>query len=267
MQLDINSLPGKRYAAHFNTFRFEDARTEEARKILTDWNAVLDVNSVGGTLYKVSKHFVVKKLYEKDISDHKLIDELLGKGFHTSFGPANTFLGHNTSTLLRLIDEGENSWWIKNYGGVEKLLRDGFQVAIQWLTQKLGKDMRAWKWGRLHQIEMVHALSIKKPLDKIFNIGPFPVGGDTDTPLQTVTLVPGEFGGEIAAPSYRQIIDLSDFDKSVTVMPNGQSGNMASPYYDDQVDNWLTGNFHPMCWSRAKVEKHRKHTLILKRSE
>ena len=264
MQLDITCLPGKQYAGHFDSISFEDANVERARKILTSWDSVLDVNSVGGTLYKVSKYHVVRKLYEKHIDDAGLIGELLGKGFHTSFGPANTFLGHNTSTLLRLLDKGDDSWWIRNYGGSEKLLKEGFEAAIEWLTFELGKDMEKWNWGRIHQIDMIHALSIKKPLDKIFNIGPFPVGGDTDTPLQTVTIAPGEFGGEIAAPSYRQIIDLSDFDRSMTVLPNGQSGNMASPYYDDQVNNWLNGQFHPMCWSREKVEKHRKHTLILK---
>ena len=263
MQTDIYCLPGRQFADHFKSISFDDQRLESARKELTSWDAVLDKASVAGTLYKVSKYFVVKKLYENFIPDQKLVDELLGKGFHSSFGPANTFLGHNTSTLLRLIDKGDESWWIKNYGGHDKLLKDGFKAAIDWLTIEYGHDMSKWNWGRLHQIEMIHALSIKAPLDKIFNIGPFPVGGDTDTPLQTVTIAPGEFGGEIAAPSYRQIIDLSDFDNSVTTLPNGQSGNMASQYYDDQVDDWLTGNFHPMCWSRAKVEQHKKHTLIL----
>ncbi|MCP4125136.1 MAG: penicillin acylase family protein [Bacteroidetes bacterium] len=136
--------------------------------------------------------------------------------------------------------------------------------AVDWLIETYGNDNRKWNWGRLHQIEMRHALSIKEPLDKIFNLGPFPIGGDTDTPSQTCTIAPGEFGGEIAAPSYRQIIDMSDFDKSVTIMPNGQSGNMASPYYGDQVNKWLEGNFNPMCWSRAMVEKYRKHTLTLR---
>lgn len=263
MQMDIVSLPGKRFTAHYADLEFQDARCEQARRLLLGWDHVLDTESVGGTLYKVAKYFVVKRLYENDIPDSKLIDELLGQGFNVSFGPANTFLGHNTTTLLRLLDEGDDSWWIRNYGGSGKLLRDGLTAAVDWLTDRLGKDMSTWKWGRLHRIDMVHALSVKKPLGDIFNIGPFPVGGDTDTPLQTVTIAPGKYGGEIAAPSYRQIIDMSDFDNSKTVMPNGQSGNMASPYFSDQVGDWLAGRYHPMCWTREKVEAHRRHTLIL----
>jgi len=262
MQMDFYCIPGKKFADLYDDLEMKGAY-EQARKTLTTWDGVLDTESVAGTIYKVAKYHVIKRLYDKDIKDSGLVDELLGKGFHTSFGPANTFLGHNTSTLLRLINKGDESWWIRNYGGKEKLLIDGFMQAIDWLTETYGSDNRKWNWGRLHQIEMRHALSIKEPLDKIFNIGPFPIGGDTDTPLQTCTIAPGEFGGEIAAPSYRQIIDMSNFDNSKVIMPNGQSGNMASPYYADQVEDWLEGKFNPMCWSRAMVEKHRKHTMTL----
>lgn len=263
MQMDIHSIPGKQFAKFFHDISFDDTFLEKARQALIEWDKILKTSSVGGAIYKVTKYHVVRKLYEKDIPDQALIAELLGKGFNSAFGPANTFLGHNTTTLLRLLDRNDESWWIRNYGGREKLLKDGFEAGIAWLKEELGPDISQWHWGKLHHIDMVHALSIQKPLDKIFNVGPFPVGGDTDTPLQTVSIEPGVYGGELAAPSYRQIIDMNDFDRSVSILPNGQSGHLASKHYDDQVDDWLNGRFHPMCWSRAKVEAHRKHSLML----
>lgn len=262
MQMDLTCLPGTAFAAFFKDLEFT-GKYEEARRQLTAWNGVLHTDSVAGSLYKVAKHHVVKRLYESGITDPKLIDELLGKGFHTSFGPANTFLGHNTSTLLRLLRDGEKSWWINQYGGRDKLLRDGFMEAVDWLSENYGDDMARWNWGRLHRIVLHHALSVKESLGHIFNLGPYSIGGDTDTPLQTCTLEPGKYGGTIAAPSYRQIIDLGDFDRSVSVMPGGQSGNMASPFYDNLVAEWLEGRFHPMCWSRKQVDKFARHRLTL----
>jgi penicillin amidase len=72
------------------------------------------------------------------------------------------------------------------------------------------------------------------------------------------------YGGELSAPSYRQIIDFSDFDKSTVVMPLGNSGNMASPYYKNQLNDWFEGKHFPMCWTREKVEQHKKHRLVLR---
>ena len=31
----------------------------------------------------------------------------------------------------------------------------------------------------------------------------------------------------------------------------------------NQLQDWLVGNSYPMCWTRAKVEKHQKHILKL----
>jgi len=39
--------------------------------------------------------------------------------------------------------------------------------------------------GKLHRVSFAHALALQKPLDQVFNRGPFPIGGDTDTPCQT----------------------------------------------------------------------------------
>ncbi|HNY56199.1 MAG TPA: penicillin acylase family protein, partial [Chitinophagales bacterium] len=95
-------------------------------------------------------------------------------------------------------------------------------------------------------------------------VGPFPIGGDTDTPFQTFIMAAEGYGGELSAPSYRQIIDFSDFDQSTVVMPLGNSSNLASPFYKNQLRDWFEGNTYPMCWSREKVEQHKKHSLVLK---
>ena len=73
------------------------------------------------------------------------------------------------------------------------------------------------------------------------------------------------FGGELSSVSYRQILDFSDFDKSTVVMPLGNSANMASPYYRNQLKDWFAGKSYPMCFTKSKVEEHKKHSLKLKK--
>jgi penicillin amidase len=42
----------------------------------------------------------------------------------------------------------------------------------------------------------------------------------------------------------------------MSVHPGGQSGQPASRHYDDQLELWLRGMYHPVLWTRADVEAH-----------
>ncbi len=63
--------------------------------------------------------------------------------------------------------------------------------------------------------------------------------------------------------SYRQIVDLADWDASRAVHTTGQSGHPASKHYDDMIQLWLRGELHPMLWSREQVEANAEGRLVL----
>ncbi len=264
MQMDFHCTPGKLFAAHFKNIHFDELDLQRNLELLIHWDGNLSADKVEGSLYNVSKLMIVRKVFESAIHDKQLVDELLGKGFNAIFGPVNAYLGHNTPILLRIL-ENENSFWIKAAGGKEKILKDGFKSAIDWLKLNYGTSSKKWNWGNLHAIVFPHALSAQAPLDKVFNVGPIPIGGDKDTPHQTYNMSVDSFGGELSAPSYRQIIDFANFDNSTVIMPLGNSGNMASPFYKNQLRDWFDGKNYPMCWSKESVLQHKKYSLTLKK--
>ena len=47
--------------------------------------------------------------------------------------------------------------------------------------------------------------------------------------------------------------DLADLDRSVGVLPTGNSGNPASPHWKDQAALWLAGETHPLPFTGAAV--------------
>ena len=49
-----------------------------------------------------------------------------------------------------------------------------------------------------------------------------------------------------AGPSTRRVIDFSDVESGLSIIPTGQSGNVFSPYYKDQAQKYLKGNFIKM---------------------
>ena len=64
--------------------------------------------------------------------------------------------------------------------------------------------------------------------------------------------------------SFREILDFSDWDNSVGTSVPGQSGQPGSPFYGNLLPLWERGEYFPLVYSRAAVEKHTAHVLMLK---
>jgi penicillin G amidase len=114
-------------------------------------------------------------------------------------------------------------------------------------------------------MEYAHPLGRQEPLDYAFNRGPYPVGGDSDTPHQTGFSAAEPYQNNLASPSMRFIMDLSDFSQSLAITPMGQSGQVGTRHYDDLIDLYLKGEYHPMLWTRQQIEAALEGRLILTR--
>jgi penicillin amidase len=66
-----------------------------------------------------------------------------------------------------------------------------------------------------------------------------------------------------AGPSTRRIVDFSDVENSLAILPTGQSGNVFSPFYKDQTQQFLNGEFVKMKLNQAEIEES-KNVLLLK---
>src|SRR5262249_20834311 len=100
-------------------------------------------------------------------------------------------------------------------------------------------------WGRLHKIEFRHPLNRQE-----WNRGPISRPGDG----YTVNATSGNNYRQSNGASYRQILDLSDWDNSVMTNVPGESGDPESPHYADLLDDWANGRYHPMPYTRRAVE-------------
>ena len=93
-----------------------------------------------------------------------------------------------------------------------------------------------------------------------FNLGSIPAGGGAFT-VKVNFLTPQKTSW---STSCRQIMDLSDWDRSLSVISSGQSGHFMSRFYDDQRHIWANGAYHPQLFSPQVIEKNAVHVLILK---
>jgi penicillin amidase len=65
-------------------------------------------------------------------------------------------------------------------------------------------------------------------------------------------------------PSWRMIVELDDQVRGLGVFPGGQSGNPGSPYYDNMVDTWASGNYYELLFLKSADETN---TRILGRQK
>ena len=63
--------------------------------------------------------------------------------------------------------------------------------------------------------------------------------------------------------SYREIIDVSNWDNSITINTPGQSGQPESPYYGNLLPLWEEDEYFPMTFSRGLVDHEPAHRLTL----
>ncbi|WP_244102008.1 MULTISPECIES: penicillin acylase family protein [Burkholderia] len=119
------------------------------------------------------------------------------------------------------------------------------RTALRELTQRYGRDMRAWRWGDAHAAVAPHRPFHQVPwLARWFDVR-VPVGGD----MMTVNVGGNDFSDEVApyqtkmAAAMRMVVDMADPDAARFAMPEGQSGNRFSMWYADMMPLWASGRY------------------------
>ncbi len=280
IQTDVHCIPAGTFQtltrAHYDplighpALRGRSATARAALDLLNAWDCNLTPDSVAAALYETTLFFAMERLFRPWLGD--LTPTFIGKGLHPLLHPVNSaYIDRAYLIALRILQNDEREWLDAPAGLRENRARSAIDVialalndALEFLEKNVAFEMQKWQWGKLHRATFNHPLGAVKPLDKIFNRGPFPYGGDTSTVWQAAYVpempIPDN---AVFTASWRQIMDLDNWDNSRGVHPTGQSGHPASRHYADQLALWLSGKTHPLLWSREKILENQEGALIL----
>jgi penicillin amidase len=122
--------------------------------------------------------------------------------------------------------------------------------AVSELERRLGADQARWQWKRLHRARFPHGVFDRVPLlSRLFSLETA-AGGDASTVNVGAYRRDGSFL-MTDGPSYRQVVDLGDFSRSLYVHTTGQSGNVFDRRYRNLLPLWRDGQYFRMDDSRA----------------
>lgn len=262
LQNDVLSLPAQQLVAYFSVLNPNTPWERTALRQLVEWNYRTARDSVGAAVYELCHLHLLEQVYGDKLGP--ALPGYLGQARNPLFG-LTSFQSRASARLLQLLEEDDFYWYAAGgrHRTREELLSEVLRDAVQTLLETVGDNPRRWQWGRFHQVSFRHPLGTSR-LGWMFSRGPYALDGDNDTVvLAAVPLkLPVNFANVVVA--YRQLIDLDDFDRSLSVLNTGQSGQPGSPHYADQIEPWREGEYHPMLWSRAQVEENLETRLLLK---
>jgi penicillin amidase len=158
------------------------------------------------------------------------------------------------------MNEQPSGWFP---GGWDAEIEEALATIVGRLIDDYGQDTGNWAWGSVRPLTFIHPVGERKPMDKVFNLGPFPWGGDANTVSQAAVsfLDPVENSPFVA--SMRMGVDVGEWENNRFVLPGGQSGNPMSPHYDDQLDLYRFGGAVSIAWSDDERESVVKDELVL----
>lgn len=262
MQFDQISTQARRIAGILGVLNSNDPELQNVIYRMGSWDGNLSKDSAEAAIYELFAQALIQYLLKEKLGD--LTIYYSGKGPTPILAEGSIMAERSREWLDQILDNPDSAWFDPSNGkSREEILLKTLREVIDTLKQGFSPGIDDWSWGKLHTLTFEHALGAVKILEKIFNRGPYPLGGDFDTVWATGSSRYDLSKKGIVGPPFRFIADLSDWENCLGLLAPGQSGQPASPHYADQIQPWFKGIYHPMMYNQDEVEKKAKDTLIL----
>ena len=259
IHLDVRSKVAHRFIGLLGRIGLvgSDQISQDAARLLGEWEFELSVDSVAATIYAV-----MRRRWAESVGERLGIAgvELAAPGWPRPLEASRML--YEGATELLLSDAWSLVPGLRTDEDLRKALEAALGETVVELTQRLGPDMAGWTWGRVHRMASPHPLASANSAARDLHPPLDGCPGDGDT-VRCGTVIP-ETGERSAAGSVaRYVFDLADWDNSGWVVPHGVSGVRGTDHDLDQREAWLEGSLKPMAYSPEAVGVITNRTYLI----
>ena len=253
LQLDHHSPVYRENAAAL--VAYADAASAEVEDFMRDWDGSHLVDDVAPTLYYRWMYRTIQGAmydeFERVAAEGSAQEKF--ESWHKTIVSENSF--------PRLLANPNSPWWddvrTEEVEDASAIVAAALEAARTDLKAALGDDATNWHYGRLHTVVHRHAMTDAPLVGDFLNVGPYALPAAKDALNKYEFKLKEEVNYDVfSGPSMRIGIDFADVAASESILPTGQSGNVFSPFYDNQADLYHAGQFRKQRMDRADIEAH-----------
>jgi len=237
VQSDLDKFVAQRMVYAVDQTPGASARARSAADILRRFDGKISMDSPGAAIEQRARRWLTETLLKSKLG-----------------GDADLYRWYmKTVWLENAIAFQPPRWLPPQYASWDALLAASVEAAAN--DPQAPRDLASWKYGDYATVQVSHPIFGKIPwLRRYASTARLPQSGNGITVKQ----VGGEF-----APSERFTADFADLDQSTLNIVNGQSGNLFSPYFNDQFEAWYRGTTFRLSFKPETVESTAAHRLRL----
>jgi len=237
VQSDLDKFVAQRMVYAIDQTPDASQRTKQAAEILRHFDGKISMDSAAVAIEQKARRWLMTTLLESKLGSDAAL-------YHWYM---------RTVWLENMVAFQPARWLPPQYKSWNALLTASVDAAVK--APDAPQDLSQWKYGNYATMQISHPIFGKVPwLKKFASTARLPQSGNGITVKQ----VGGEF-----APSERFTADLSDLDHSTLNIVNGQSGNLFSPYFNDQFEAWYRGTTFRLPFKTETVQATGAHRLQL----
>ncbi len=252
----------------------KQADAENALQIIRAFDGDMAEGSRSAAVWGGFEHNLVRAIFMDELGpeDGQLWQAFLAMNGRAYSGYQDHLLGRTQGSNWAPFWDDINSAETELPG---QIIARALAATWPYLQQQLGEDDSQWRWGDLAfyhwQTETTHMLpflsglkaAAVESLADYTDRGPYPAGGNRNT----LNVAGYDLGSDYAVwniPAMRMIVDFSQPEPLNLIVAGGQSGNPASPHYDDGIQLWLSRKNRNLPFNDAeKVRAHFSHERVL----
>ena len=247
------------------------ARARLALDIFRDFDGDMEAGAAGPAIYGLFQHHLTRNLFKDELGPG---DAMAWKSFKTLnrgiYGPVQDHLferpespfWNDTNTLDRVETRAD-------------IVAASLADAAAHAQRTMGRDPDNWQWGTIHTYTwrtsttkmQAHLPFFRRwgarLMARYTDRGPYPAGGG----FNTINVAGYQRGYDFdvwLVPAMRMVVDFGREEPLFLVNSGGQSGNPASPHYDDGIAVFLSGENRPMAFHPEKIQQQYDTVLTLK---
>lgn len=228
---------------------------QKALALLENWDGEVDADSPAAALYEFFLAELVQDLAETLAPNCQ--EWALGKAVHPLLYAS---LGKRQVSLLsQLLQDNQGIFASSREEAIQRSLMRAYRK----LRKEYGLRKKNWAWGRIRPLTLEHPFGSQPLVGKVFQRGPFPWGGDSQTVSQAQRSLKIPAYNPTGIANLRMVLDVGEWERNQFVLAGGQSGNPFSPHYDDQLSLWRRGEALTLAWKEEDIQAAAVNTLRL----